>query len=192
VIDEARKRFTAHSSGSAALSADLRHAVYSTVLKHGTVDDYEQLLKLYRSSDLQEEKVRILTSLGSVSDSGLIQRTLDFSLGNEVRSQDSVSVIASVTGSSEGRHLAWSFVQRQWTELHSRYSSGFLLARLIKSTTENFSTEQSMKDVELFFKDHPAPGAERTIQQCLENIQLNISQLNRDREPVQSYLTAFK
>src|SRR2546425_607131 len=38
-------------------------------------------IQLYRASDLQEEKVRILTSLGSVSDSGLIQRTLDFSLG---------------------------------------------------------------------------------------------------------------
>jgi len=192
VIEEARKRFVSHCEGKAALSADLRHAVYSTVLKHGTVADYEQMLKLYRASDLQEEKVRILNSLGSVSDSGLIQRTLDFALGSEVRSQDSVSVIASVTGSVEGRQLAWNFVQAQWTELHSRYSSGFLLARLIKSTTENFCTEQHVKEIESFFKDHPAPGAERTIQQCLENIRLNINQLNRDKEPVQSYLSAFK
>lgn len=38
------------------------------------------LLQLLQSSDLQEEKVRILRSLGITSDPALIQRTLEFSL----------------------------------------------------------------------------------------------------------------
>jgi puromycin-sensitive aminopeptidase len=192
VIEEARKRFVAHCGGSASIPADLRNAVYSTVLKHGTETDYEATLKLYRAADLQEEKVRILRALGAVSNGALIQRTLDFSLGNEVRSQDTVTVIGGVTGSVEGRELAWKFVQDQWKELHSRFASGFLLARLIKSTTEGFSTEQHAKDVDAFFKANPAPAAERTVQQSLENIRLNLSQLNRDRDSVKQFLASFK
>jgi puromycin-sensitive aminopeptidase len=192
VIAEARKRFAAHCDGTAPLPADLRNAVYSTVLKHGTVADYEQTLKLFRATDLQEEKVRILRSLGAVSDPTLVQRTLDFSIGNEVRSMDTVTAIGSVTGSVVGRELAWKFVQDQWEVLHGRYKSGFLLARLVKSTTENFSTEQRAQEVDAFFKAHPASGAERTIQQCLENIRLNVQQLERDREPVKKYLSSFK
>ena len=53
-------------------------------------------------------------------------------LQDKVRSQDSVFVIAGVTGSVKGRELAWKFVQEKWAELHKRYEGGFLLSRLIK------------------------------------------------------------
>jgi len=134
VISEAKSRFVKHCDGSAMLSADMRNAVYSIVAKHGTAEDYEQLLQLYRKTYLQEEKVRILTSLGASSDQALIQRTLVFSIGDEVRSMDSVFGIASVTGSVQGRDLAWAFIKQHWALLHGRYSSGFLLARLVKVT----------------------------------------------------------
>jgi len=191
VLTEARKRFADHCSGASLIPADLRGPIYSTTLKFGNEADYEQMLKLYRSADLQEEKVRLLRALGAVTDPALINRTLDFSIGSEVRSQDSVSTIAGATGSVEGRELTWKFVQREWKELNSRYSSGFLLARLVKCSTENFSTEERAKEVDAFFKANPAPGAERTIQQCLENIRINAAQLARDRDAVKSFLSAF-
>jgi len=51
----------------------------------------------------------------------------------EVRSQDSVFVIAGVTGSVDGRELAWKFVCDNWTVLHERYNGMlFLLPRVIK------------------------------------------------------------
>jgi len=59
---------------------------------------------------------------------------------SEVRSQDTVSVIGGVTGSAEGRELAWKFVQDQWPELYERFSSGFLLARLVKVGTNDIET----------------------------------------------------
>jgi len=42
-----------------------------------------------------------------------------------------------------------------------------------------------------FFKAHPAPSAERNIQQSLENIRLNVEQLKRDGEHVKKFLSAF-
>lgn len=39
-----------------------------------------------------------------------------------------------------------------------------------------------------FFESHPAPSAERTIQQCCENILLNAAWLKRDAESLHRYL----
>ena len=51
---------------------------------------------------------------------------------DEVRSQDTVFVIGGVTGTADGREMAWRFLQERWSTLHERYSGGFLLARLIQ------------------------------------------------------------
>lgn len=54
----------------------------------------------------------------------------------EVRPQDTVSVIGGVAGSSkQGRKAAWKFVKDNWEELYNRYQGGFLISRLIKVWT---------------------------------------------------------
>lgn len=187
-VAEARKRFEAHCNGEATIPADLRSAVYSTVLKNGDASSLEAMVKLFKKADLHEEKVRLMRTMGTVTQPELIKKVLDFSLSDEVRSQDTVFVIAGVTGSVQGRELAWKFVQDNWDELYNRYEGGFLLSRLIKSTTENFVTEQSAKDVEEFFSKRSVPAAERTIQQSLENIRLNCTWLSRESNKISTWL----
>ncbi|XP_019614242.1 PREDICTED: puromycin-sensitive aminopeptidase-like isoform X6 [Branchiostoma belcheri] len=187
-ITEATKRLEEHISGTRTLHADLRGPVYATVLRHGDEQTYEQLLDLLRKADLHEEKVRILRSLGSVSQPQLIQRVLDFALSSEVRSQDTVFVIGGATSSLKGRELAWKFVQDRWDELHTRYQGGFLLARLVQFSTSGFVEESRAREVEEFFRQHPAPAAERTVQQSCENIRLNAAWLARDAGNISNYL----
>lgn len=43
-----------------------------------------------------------------------------------------------------------------------------------------------------FFDSHPAPAAERTVQQCCENILLNAAWLKRDADDIQEYLLQRK
>lgn len=43
-----------------------------------------------------------------------------------------------------------------------------------------------------FFESHPAPAAERTVQQCCENILLNAAWLKRDADDIQQYLLQRK
>ncbi|PVD38990.1 hypothetical protein C0Q70_01615 [Pomacea canaliculata] len=187
-VAEAEKRFLAHASGEQVLPADLRGPVYITVLTNGGEAVFDKMLELYDKADMQEEKARINRALGSTQDEGLIRRTLQFAMSDKVRSQDSVFVIGGVTGSVKGRELAWQFVKDNWKELHNRYEGGFLLSRLVKSTTENFVTEEKAKEVEEFFTVNPAPAAERTVQQSCENIRLNARWMSREAEAVSAYL----
>ncbi|XP_050419267.1 puromycin-sensitive aminopeptidase [Patella vulgata] len=188
VIKEATKRFEEHFTGSKLLAADLRKSVYISILSDGNEDVFTKMLELYDKADMQEEKVRISRSLGTVRDEGLISKVLDFSLSDKVRSQDSVFVIAGVTGSVKGRQLAWKFVKDNWTKLYDRYRGGFLLARLIKATTEDFISEELAKEIEEFFKANPAPAAERAIKQSCENIRLNARWLDRDGDKLKEWL----
>ena len=79
-ITEARKRFDAHCNGESTVPADLRSAVYGTVLRHGDAATLDAVMKLFREADLHEEKVRLMRTMGAVSQPELIKKVLDFSL----------------------------------------------------------------------------------------------------------------
>ncbi|XP_048104877.1 puromycin-sensitive aminopeptidase [Alosa alosa] len=192
-LEEARRRFKDHVEGKQILSADLRSPVYLTVLKHGDSTTLDTMFKLHKQADMQEEKNRIERVLGAISAPDLIQRVLTFALSEEVRPQDTVSVIGGVAGSSKhGRKAAWKFVKDNWEELHNRYQGGFLISRLIKLTVDGFAVDKMAAEVKSFFESHHAPAAERTVQQCCENILLNAAWLKRDAEDIHQYFLQRK
>ncbi|XP_076658475.1 puromycin-sensitive aminopeptidase isoform X2 [Halictus rubicundus] len=187
-IEEAKRRFELHITRKTILAADLRRPVYRAVLSNGNNETYQTMLKLYREADLHEEKDRILRSLGVVKDEGLLAETLEFAMSEEVRAQDAVYAIMSVSMSYKGRLMAWDFIKKHWQTLRDRYGGGFLMSRLVKIVTENFVTEEQAQEVEKFFKEHPTPGTERTVQQSVESIRLNEAWLKRDLESIQEFL----
>ena len=189
-IQEAKKRFSLHISGKTILAADLRSPVYRAVLSVGDSETFETMLKLYRESDLHEEKDRILNALGSVQDESLLAKVLEFSMSDEVRAQDTVFGIISITSTYKGRLLAWKFLRENWDVLLDRYHRGYLLARLVKEVTENFSTDEKAEEIEQFFANRPKPGVERTVKQCVESVKLNAAWLNRDKDSIKKFLTS--
>ncbi|PNY15161.1 puromycin-sensitive aminopeptidase-like protein, partial [Trifolium pratense] len=112
-LDEASKRFQAflEDRNTPLLPPDLRRAVYVAVMKRASKSNrsgYESLLKVYRETDLSQEKTRILGSLASSSDPELILEVLNFMLSSEVRSQDAVF---GLSVNWEGRDVAWAWLK---------------------------------------------------------------------------------
>ncbi|KAG8147200.1 hypothetical protein E2320_022747, partial [Naja naja] len=111
----------------------------------------------------------------------------------EVCPQDIVSVIGGVAGGSkQGRKAAWKFIRDNWEKLYNRYQGAFLMSRLIKLSVDEFAVDKMATEVKAFFESHPVPSAERTIQQCCENILLNAAWLKCDAENVHQYLLQCK
>ena len=54
--------------------------MYGTVLRHGDAATLDAVMKLFREADLHEEKVRLMRTMGAVSQPELIKKVLDFSL----------------------------------------------------------------------------------------------------------------
>ncbi|CAH1959838.1 unnamed protein product [Acanthoscelides obtectus] len=190
IMKEAKQRFRNHVTCEEVLPADIRSACYKTALRAGGSTDFETLLFLYRVTDLNEEKERISRALGAAKDPYLLEKALMFAMSDEVRSQDTVFVIAAVAISTKGSEMAWQFFKDHWDEISERFS-GYLLNRLIKYLTENFASEAMAKDVEEFFTHHKAPGCERIVQQSVETILLNAAWLKRDSEDIRKYLSSI-
>lgn len=78
-IEEARKRFSNHLNGD-LIPADLRTAVYVSILPDADEALVDKFIQLHDNCDLQEEKLRIACALGVVKDIKLIEKILKFAI----------------------------------------------------------------------------------------------------------------
>jgi len=186
-IARAQKLFSAITENSNIIPADLRGVVYNTVARHGGTKEYAKLLKMYRVASLHEEKNRIGRALGIFQQKDLLQKTLNFALSDEVRRQDSVRMIASVTVNPHGTDIAWGFIKKNWKTFQKRYTGSRDVAHLIEPMGVSISTQRA-RDIAAFLKKNPAPGTERTVQQVIERIQSNAAWLKRDRKKMAQFL----
>ena len=186
-LAQASDLFRQYLENSDAVHPDLRGIVFSLAAQAGDRTTYNHLWDLETRASLQEEKIRLLLAMSRFQDVALLNETLESSLTSRVRSQDTITVVASVAANPKGRETAWEFVKSNWAEFDRRYGGGgFGLMRLV-SIVNSFTTEGQMAGVENFFTENPAPAAERTIRQALERMRLNIRWLEQNRPALNSW-----
>lgn len=189
VIAEGRKRFE-YFVKAKELAPNIRYAVYAIVAENGGVDEFEKLIHIYKKSELQEEKVRVLRALVRFKDQAVIQKVLAFALSKDVRNQDTYVILAGFGGNSTARRLNWDYVKKNWKILSDRYkgSSVSLLGHILEGSVSGFHTAKDMQEVQRFFKAHPVKGTERVRKQSLELIASNIEWLTRDQNDIRSWI----
>src|SRR3989344_3723972 len=181
IIAEARKKFNSKS-----VSPDIRGAVYSIVATHGGMKaspvgsgprEFNDLVNRYKKETLHEEKNRIGGALGDFQNPKILKLACEFAMSKHVRIQDTVGILSGIGANPLGRDIWWSFIQKNWKTLVSRYGEGGLtLARAIKSISGS-AEEKHFKSFKKFFATHPAPGAKRAIEQVLERLEGLITRL---------------
>ena len=170
MLNQATTRLQGYLQDASSVHPDLRGVVYGLSAVAGDDDTYNLLWDLERKADLQEEKIRLLLALSRFNQAELLQETLRRTLTDDVRSQDTISVVTAVAANLKGRQPAWQFVQDNWDEFDRRYGSGgFGIMRLV-TVCGNFVDASRIEEAENFFREHPAPAAERTIRQSLERV----------------------
>ena len=188
-LDEADKRFADYQADAANVHPDIRRVVLSLTAKRGDRGKYDAIWDLQKKATLEEEKMRLLSALTGFETPDLLQETLERSLKPEdVRTHDTIRVVSGVAVNRYGRDMAWEFLKENWPEFDRRYGEGGFALMSVVSFTARFTTQDKMEDVERFFKDNPAPAAERTIRQSLERIRLNIAWLEKSRADLASWL----
>ncbi|XP_042488485.1 aminopeptidase M1 [Macadamia integrifolia] len=155
------------------LPPDIRKAAYVSVMKDVSSSNrsgYESLLRVYRETDLSQEKGRILSSLSSCPDPAIILEVLNFLLSSEVRSQDAVF---GLTVCKEGRETAWQWLKDNWAHISKTWGSGFLITRFISSIVSPFSSEDKANEIQEYFASRSKPAIARTLKQSLERVHIH-------------------
>ncbi len=181
-LAEAKSRFWRYAEDPESVRPDIRAVVGALAAKGGDRSTYDAMWDLRERATLQEEQVRLLQGLTQFGQPELVAETLERSLSERVRYHETIGVVHGTASNRSGRDFAWEFMKDNWAELDRRYGEGGFGLMALVGTTSGFTTEERLEDVRSFFEAHPTPSAQRTIQQSLERIRLNIVWLDLNRE----------
>ncbi|KAM0950188.1 putative membrane alanyl aminopeptidase [Dioscorea sansibarensis] len=149
-------------------------ATYTTVVRSINTGDkhgLELLLKLYRETDVAQEKARILSALASSPDPDIVVEALNFLLSSEIRDQDIIYGLRGI--SLEGSETAWRWLKDNWEFIMDRWGHHFLLTHFIRDIVIPCYSEVRTDEIEEFFLVHTKPSIAMMVKQSLEQARIN-------------------
>ena len=168
VLAEAMIETQAMLAGQKPTDAAFADAAVSLTAAKGDAAMYEKMLHLAQSAadpDLKQDALRTLTRFQSHE---LVTRTLEYAVSDQVRSQDSWTLIAQLLSRRETQDAAWAFVQQHWGEITQRLTENSQ-ARIVEATGA-FCTVERRDEVTSFFAEHPVASARRTLARSIDTI----------------------
>ncbi|CAH8476347.1 unnamed protein product [Schistosoma guineensis] len=193
VIEEAKRLFEAHRLGKKELPNDLRKAIYTIAVRHGSTDVIQYLMNTYSRTDSPEERHHILLALGAAretncnglndsSSSSPLSDVLHFCLNpnGPIKDQDRVhGLVACSSWSISARLATWKSITNEWSRITELYGGQFLLPTLLENVLSGFSTKSHISVIKEFFDANPV-CCTRTLDQIYETLSINQTVLERD------------
>ncbi|XP_069118198.1 endoplasmic reticulum aminopeptidase 1-like [Argopecten irradians] len=172
------------------VSVNLKSVIYRAGIQYGGSLQWNHVYKKYLDATVPSEKQKLLIALCRTQNTDHLARLLDEAAkGESIRHQDLTTVVSVISYNTNGRILAWRFVQRNWKKFVKWFgSSSFILPKLVKSTTSTFSTEFDYEEVSAFFKTHESTSVNMAVATTLERIRMNIEWLDTNEDIVTTWL----
>jgi hypothetical protein len=140
-------------------------------------------------AELEEERLRCLSVLGSNKEPALATRTLELALSAAVRSQDVATPFHGTAATNPA--LVWDFFKNRAQELHARFGNTFLWSGIVGAVTTHFASAARADEIEsLFAKIGGAGNAARVLQQALEGMRGRAVRVAREAPLVAAYMAA--
>jgi aminopeptidase N len=180
VLEQARKIADKALDDPASVDHELAGGAFGLAALNGDAAFYDRVMAALKNPKSPEEYYMYLFTLPSFRDPKLLQRTLDFAISPDVRSQDALQVITSVLGNPDGEQQAWDFIRQHWPEIEK--AGGPFASAQVVGATSVFCDAAKRDQVTEFFTAHKVAAAERTYKQSLERIN-NCVDLKSQQEP---------
>ena len=169
VIRAARRLTESELDSPGSLDANLLNEVVKVAALGGDAALYDRYLARSKQAGSPEEHYRYLYALASFSDPSLVERTIDYILSPEVRSQDAALFVARLLTNPDAQAPAWKLLRARWDDFQKKTGQVFG-APGVASALGSFCDSRSATEVQQFFAEHKVPEAERTVQQAVERI----------------------
>ena len=141
---------------------------------------YDRIMAGLKNPKSPEEYYMYFFALPKFGDPKLLQRTLDFAISPDVRSQDALQLVTGVLRNPAGEKVAWEFIQSHWDALQK--SGGPFASAQVVNATSSFCDAAMRDQVADFFAAHKVEAAERTYKQSIERIN-NCVDLKTQQQP---------
>lgn len=185
-IQTARVLFEKVTKNRNSVDTDIRGVVYALAAENGGIKEFEILKDMYIAEELSAEKNRLGSAMCLFEDKNLIQKALEFSLTDHVRTQDIGRFLVMSFSNRQGREVTWEFTKKNWDTLMAKME-GLSMGWIIEGAASVVS-EPLAADIKSFFKKHPHPKLEKTMKQIVEQIESNIAWAKRDGQAIEKFL----
>ena len=117
-------------------------------------------------------------ALAGFGHEGLLHRTLDLA-ATEVRTQNAPFLINAALANQHHGDKAWAWLTERWGELLEKFPDNSH-ARMIESVSVLPSSVAG--EVRSFLEEHPVKAGQRTVEQTLERLDVNVAFREREAE----------
>jgi aminopeptidase N len=180
VLAQARKIADQVIADPASVNREMAATAMRLAAINGDEAYYDKLMAALKNPKSPEEYYMFLYSLNRFENPQLLQRTLDFSISPDVRSQDALQLLSGVMQNPAGEKLAWDFVQTHWDAVQK--AGGPFASAEVVGATSSFCDATMREQVKQFYAAHKIEAAERTYRQSVERIDTCVD-LKSQQEP---------
>jgi aminopeptidase N len=186
-IAQARKLVDAYLVKPTSVDPALAAEAFTIAARNGDAVLYNKFVAAMKTAKSPSVYYRYLYSLTAFRDPALVQRTIELALSPQIRSQDMPFLLAGSLMNPAGRGVAWRSMETHWPQIEQKMSAFGPVILLYASGS--FCDPQSRSQVNQFFTEHRLPGAQRALQQSLEQIDSCISFKAAQQPGLASWLT---
>jgi len=147
---------------------------------------YDRITADLKAAKTPEAYFTGISALRYFSDPKLVEKTLEFAISPQMRSQDAPYLISGVMRDPATEKQAWIFVQAHWGSIENL--GGAFAGGIIVQATGSFCDPGKRDEVQAFFASHPAPAAERSLKQSIEQINYCVDMKTQQGPQLASWL----
>ncbi len=133
--------------------------------------DFDKILKKYRKSKSDEDRIRLLNALTSFKDPSLVYLSLGLALNGEVKKQDIGSLIMAASRNPNAKEVIWTWFKTNIQWIREIYEGTWILSRIIMSVVPIIGIG-NVVEVEAFFEENQIPEARLGVEVGLERLKI--------------------
>jgi len=190
--DEVRRtclaRHAAFLSGGATLDPDLVPAVVAVTAAAGGEVEFDAFLARHRKPANPQEEVRYLYALAGFEQPQLAERAFTIAV-TEARTQNGPFLVHGLLAQRANGPQMWRLLRDQWDELQARFPSN-IFPRMLDSVKLLCRDPALGGEVRDFLSAHPLPSGQRTVDQVVERLGVNMALAGRLADKTAGELSA--
>ena len=168
VIAEAKTITEKYLADPTSVDATLVESASAIAAINGDAAFFDQLQKVYETSQNPEIQEGALYRLAMFKDPALAKRSLDYTISGKVRNQDSPAMLSIPFRSRDTRELAWQYVQQNWDKVKAQLTplERGLLCRRGGQLLQRRIARPGCR----FYAAHKVPSSERSLKRAVDQI----------------------
>jgi len=146
---------------------------------------------MYKKTSSPEEKVKLLSSLYRFRNPKLLERSLDFSLTKNVRTQNLRTVFGSITSNPSSEKIIFQWVRKNWSKLSKYQNTHFVFMGLLESIILPHTGEKNKKKLRAFIKSKKIKY-KKTQANAFERLDINTRWVKNNKSSLENYYINLK